>query len=243
MCGAKTFVRQDHFFPHTHSARTLRRSLSTTTTTTTTTTTRFPALCAIPRRAPGTRNNVRIYILLQSLTATKKHPADSYDCRLIPKADRKKIHEYLFREGVLVAKKDYNLPQHQDIETKNLYVIKACQSLTSRGYLKTQFSWQYYYYTLTPEGLDYLREWLHLPAEIVPATHIKQQRSHAPPRGMMGGDDRERRGGGRGGPRGDREGGYRRRDAGEGKEGGAPGEFAPTFRGGFGRGRGAPPAA
>lgn len=120
--------------------------------------------------------------------------------------------------------------------------MKACQSLTSRGYLKTQFSWQYYYYTLTPEGLDYLREWLHLPAEIVPATHIKQQGARAPPRGMMGGDG-ERRGGGRGGGRGDREGGYRRRDAGEGKEGGAPGEFAPTFRGGFGRGRGAPPAA
>lgn len=80
-----------------------------------------------------------------------------------------------------------------------------------------------------------------MPAEIVPATHIKQQRSHAPPKGMMGGDDRERRPGGRGAPRGDRgdrEGGYRRRDAGEGKEGGAPGEFAPSFRGGFGRGRG-----
>ena len=59
---------------------------------------------------------------------------------------------------------------------------------------------------------------------------------------MMGGDERERRGGGRGGPRGDREGGYRRRDAGE-KEGGAPGEFAPTFRGGFGRGRGAAPSS
>merc|ERR1712225_111850 len=141
---------------------------------------------------------------------------------LIPKADRKKIHEYLFREGVLVAKKDYNLPKHNDIDTKNLYVIKACQSLTSRGYLKTQFSWQWYYYTLTAEGLDYLREWLHLPAEIVPQTHIKQQRSHAPPRGMLGGEDRPR--GGRGGPRGDRERGeYRRRDAGEGKEGAAPG--------------------
>lgn len=114
-------------------------------------------------------------------------------------------------------------------------VIKAMQSLESRGYVKTRFSWQYYYYTLTPEGLDYLREWLHVPAEIVPATHIKQQRSHAPPRGMMGGDDRGPRGG-RG--RGDRDSGYRRRD--EGKEGGAPGEFAPTFRGGFGRGRGAP---
>lgn len=125
--------------------------------------------------------------------------------------------------------------------TNNNQVVKACQSLTSRGYLKTQFSWQWYYYTLTPEGLDYLREWLHLPAEIVPATHIKQQRSHAPPKGMMGGDDRERRPGGRGGPRGDRgerEGGYRRREMGDAKEG--SGAFQPEFRGGFGRGRGNP---
>lgn len=51
----------------------------------------------------------------------------------------------------------------------------------------------------------------------------------------MGGDERR---GGRGAPRGDRD-GYRRRDAGEGKDGGkAPGDFAPQFRGGFGRGRG-----
>ena len=118
-------------------------------------------------------------------------------------------------------------------------MIKACQSLTSRNYLKTQFSWQWYYYTLTPEGLDYLREWLHVPADIVPATHIKQARSHAPPRGMMSGEDRDRRGGsgmpggrgrGEGGFRGgDREGGYRRREMGDGKEGGAPGEFAPQL--------------
>jgi len=115
------------------------------------------------------------------------------------------------------------------------------QSLNSKGYVKTRFSWQYYYYTLTPEGLDYLREWLHVPAEIVPQTHIKQQRSHAPPRGMMTGDDRGPRG--RGGPRGERgeRDSYRRRDQGD-KEGGAPGEFNPQFRGGFGRGRGAPPS-
>ncbi|KAK3109319.1 hypothetical protein LTR53_017560, partial [Teratosphaeriaceae sp. CCFEE 6253] len=178
---------------------------------------------------------------------------------LIPKADRKLIHEHLFREGVLVAQKDFNKPKHGEIDTKNLFVIKACQSLTSRGFLKTQFSWQWYYYTLTPEGLDYLREWLHLPAEIVPQTHVKQQRSHAPPRGMLGGEgggDRERRaGGGRGGPRGDREGGYRRMGDRE-KEGGLGGEgpFRPSFRdreggdrdggrGGIDRGRGGPPAA
>ncbi|USW48422.1 Putative 40S Ribosomal protein S10 [Septoria linicola] len=188
------------------------------------------------------RNNFR--------ASSRQSPNEHHDNTakmLIPKDDRKKIHEYLFKEGVAVAKKDFNQPKHGEIDTKNLYVIKACQSLTSRGYLKTQFSWQYYYYTLTPEGLDYLREWLHLPAEIVPQTHVKQQRSHAPPRGMLGGgDDRERRGGGRGGPRrdGDREGGYRRRDFGdrENKDGAAPGGFNPEFRGGFGRGRGAPPA-
>ena len=50
--------------------------------------------------------------------------------RLIPKADRKKIHEYLFREGVLVAKKDFNLPKHGDIDTKNLFVceIELCNN-------------------------------------------------------------------------------------------------------------------
>lgn len=41
---------------------------------------------------------------------------------MIPKADRKLIHEHLFREGVLVAKKDFNLPKHGEIDTKNLYV-------------------------------------------------------------------------------------------------------------------------
>lgn len=41
----------------------------------------------------------------------------------------------------------------------NLQVIKAMQSLTSRGLVTTQFSWQWYYYVLTAEGVEYLREW------------------------------------------------------------------------------------
>lgn len=52
-------------------------------------------------------------------------------------------------EGVLVAKKDFNAPKHQELDVKNLFVIKACQSLTSRGYLTTHFSWQYYYVRLS----------------------------------------------------------------------------------------------
>lgn len=59
----------------------------------------------------------------------------------------------------MVAKKDYNAPKHEELDVPNLEVIKAMQSLTSKGLVKTQFSWQWYYYVLTPEGVDYLREW------------------------------------------------------------------------------------
>jgi len=44
---------------------------------------------------------------------------------LIPKEDRKKIHTYLLKEGVLVAKKDYNQPKHDEIDTKNLFVSNS----------------------------------------------------------------------------------------------------------------------
>lgn len=91
---------------------------------------------------------------------------------LIPTESRKKIYTYLFEQGNLVAKKDFNAPKHQDLDVPNLHVIKALQSLHSRGYVQTLFSWQYYYYTLTDEGVDYLREYLHLPSDIVPSTYI-----------------------------------------------------------------------
>ncbi|KAI0042113.1 hypothetical protein FA95DRAFT_1500507 [Auriscalpium vulgare] len=145
---------------------------------------------------------------------------------IITKQNRRVIYENLFKEGVLVAKKDYNAPKHEELDVPNLEVIKALQSLTSRGYVKTQFSWQWYYYTLTPEGVEYLREWLHLPAEVVPETHRKPVRAR-PAQVRAGGGDGAYRA-----PRGDRD-DYRRRD----KEGGAPGEYRPQFAG---VGRGAP---
>ena len=47
---------------------------------------------------------------------------------LIPKKNRKLIYEHLFKEGLLVAKKDFNAPQHTEIEAvPNLQVIKAMQ--------------------------------------------------------------------------------------------------------------------
>ncbi|CCJ30107.1 unnamed protein product [Pneumocystis jirovecii] len=146
---------------------------------------------------------------------------------IIPKNNRKKIYELLFKDGTLVAKKDFNAPSSVELQSvPNLQVIKACQSLTSRGYLKTQFSWQYYYYTLTNEGIDYLREWLHLPNEAIPnicKRHPRQQITRMPriDSHRLRNDKYD----------------YRRRDYSEKKEGNtAPGDFIPTFRSGTERG-------
>ncbi|KAJ3089218.1 hypothetical protein HK102_006920 [Quaeritorhiza haematococci] len=148
---------------------------------------------------------------------------------LIPKENRKKIYQYLFQEGVMVAKKDFNSPKHQDIDVPNLQVIKALQSMNSRGLVKTQFSWQYYYYYLTNEGIEYLREYLHLPPEIVPRTFIKTAKTGPRP-GRPSGDDRRP-------PREGRDDAYRRRDdRGAEKKEGASGDWRPEFRGGVGRG-------
>ncbi|BES98912.1 ribosomal protein [Nesidiocoris tenuis] len=90
---------------------------------------------------------------------------------LISKKNRHSIYETLFKEGVMVAKKDYHALKHTDLEPiANLEVIKTMQSLKSRGYVKEQFAWRHFYWYLTNEGITYLRNYLHLPPEIVPAT-------------------------------------------------------------------------
>lgn len=134
----------------------------------------------------------------------------------------------------MVAKKDTHAPKHPALETvPNLHVIKALQSLKSRGYVKEQFAWRHFYWYLTNEGISYLRDFLNLPPEIVPPTLKRTMKAGGgegrPPRG----DDGEKRSYGN---RDGGEGGYRRREPfGEGSGGG--------FRGGFGRGKPAPSAA
>nr|ABW90416.1 putative ribosomal protein S10 [Barentsia elongata] len=156
---------------------------------------------------------------------------------LMPKKDRIAIYEYLFKEGCMVAKKDYFAPKHPDIDVPNLHVVKALQSLTSKGFVKEQFTWKHYYYFLTNEGIQYLREFLSLPPEIVPSTLKRQARpdtSRAKPRTAEGGatpaDGGDRREYRRGPPGGDK-----KDDAGPGAQ------RSYDFRGGFGRGRPAQP--
>lgn len=99
---------------------------------------------------------------------------------LMPKRERMAIYEHLFKEGVMVAKKDFHAPKHPELETiQNLHVIKAMQSLKSRGFVKEQFAWRHYYWYLTNEGIRYLRDFLHLPPEIVPSTLKRQTRTES----------------------------------------------------------------
>jgi len=50
---------------------------------------------------------------------------------LIPKKNRKEVYKYLFREGVIYAKKDFNLPAHPEIasvpnlQVRNTYCPNA----------------------------------------------------------------------------------------------------------------------
>uniref|UniRef100_A0AAV2M706 Plectin/eS10 N-terminal domain-containing protein n=1 Tax=Knipowitschia caucasica TaxID=637954 RepID=A0AAV2M706_KNICA len=164
---------------------------------------------------------------------------------LMPKKNRIAIYELLFKEGVMVAKKDVHLAKHPELADKNvpnLHVMKAMQSLKSCGYVKEQFAWRHFYWYLTNEGIQYLRDFLHLPPEIVPATLRRQTRPETArprPKGMEGERPaRLNRG------EADRD-AYRRSAAPPGADkkaeagAGAATEF--QFRGGFGRGRGQPP--
>ena len=111
-------------------------------------------------------------------------------------------------------------------------MIKALISLKSRGYVKDQFAWRHFYWSLTNEGVQYLRDCLHLPPEIVPATLKRQaQRETRPHRsagpraeaGVAKGTNREA---------------YRKAGDGGDKAGAAgPGSAPMEFRGAFGCGK------
>jgi len=145
---------------------------------------------------------------------------------LIPKKARIDILSYLFKEGVLVAKKDLRC-KHPDIDVPNLFVMKLMQSMKSRKFVRESFTWNHFYWYLTNDGINYLREFLHLPEEIVPATLKKRQQATGSSAGAGG----RPVGGGRGGP------GPYPRGGRPGKDAGPDGDFKPRFDSGGGRGR------
>ncbi|KAB2066923.1 hypothetical protein ES319_A09G192000v1 [Gossypium barbadense] len=107
---------------------------------------------------------------------------------IIPEKNRIEICKYLFQEGVCHAKKDYNLAKHPEIDLPNLQVIKLMQSFKSKEYVRETFAWMHYYWYLTNDGIEFLRTYLNLPSEIVPATLKKSTK----PPGRLGGPPGDR---------------------------------------------------
>lgn len=98
------------------------------------------------------------------------------------------VSELLNAEGVCYAKKDFNLAKHPEIDVPNLQVIKLMQSFKSREYVRETFAWMNYYWFLTNDGIEFLRTYLNLPSEIVPATLKKQAKPPGRPFGGPQGD-------------------------------------------------------
>lgn len=51
---------------------------------------------------------------------------------LMPKKHRTLVYEYLMKEGVVVAEKDFGLDKHPVIPVPNIHVIKALQVCLNR---------------------------------------------------------------------------------------------------------------
>uniref|UniRef100_A0A8C9KQ13 Small ribosomal subunit protein eS10 n=1 Tax=Panthera tigris altaica TaxID=74533 RepID=A0A8C9KQ13_PANTA len=89
---------------------------------------------------------------------------------LMLKKNRIAIYELLFKDGMMVAKKDIHMPKD--------HVMKATQSLSSQSYIKEEFfAWRHFYRYLTSQGIQYLYDCLHLPPDIVSASLYQQARA------------------------------------------------------------------
>ena len=64
-------------------------------------------------------------------------------------------------------------------------LIDLAQTLKSKGFIKEQFSWQHYYWTLTNEGIDYLRTYLNIPSNINPKSLDKPAVTEKRPAGAQ----------------------------------------------------------
>ena len=143
---------------------------------------------------------------------------------LVPLKEKVKLYTFFLKEGVFACRKD-NTTNNGNLQIPNLHCFLIMRSLVSRGMATEIFSWRWHYYFLTKKGVDYLREYLGLPANIVPNTYKLEEEEQPKEEGGEEGEEKkerrdrgerreggERKGrgrarGGRGGRRGGRRGG------------------------------------
>ncbi len=107
--------------------------------------------------------------------------------------------------------------KQEGLDIGNLECFLVMRSLKSRKFVTEVFSWQWHYYFLKNEGVKFLREYLGLPADVIPNTHrIDKTTKKEEEEGVEGeeaergdGERRPRGRGSRGGFRGRGRGGRR----------------------------------
>lgn len=67
---------------------------------------------------------------------------------LVSKKNREEVYQYLFKEGVLVAKKDPG-SKHPKMDVQNLVVIELMRGFASKGFVKEQYAWRHYYWSFS----------------------------------------------------------------------------------------------
>ncbi|MES1918558.1 hypothetical protein MHBO_000512 [Bonamia ostreae] len=92
---------------------------------------------------------------------------------LISKKNQRSVYAYLFQKGTLVVENNAKLSSHPQIPIPNLHVRLLMRSLKSRGLVDSTSTWKRLYYTLNDDGIQFIREFLHLPTSAIPDTLSK----------------------------------------------------------------------
>ena len=175
---------------------------------------------------------------------------------MIPKKNRDDVYRFLFTEGVIACQKNRTLKWQGVLGGKKFQVPVhqvwyLMRSFKSRGLVKEQFAWRHFYWFLNDDGINYLRQYLHLPDTVVPnsmkkSANLGDERQFERRAPRPDGERGRGRGRGRGFGRGDRggrgrggygeraeyqEGGERQQQEGaEGEQQPAEGGFRPRGR-------------
>ncbi|AFP65437.1 40S ribosomal protein S10B (nucleomorph) [Chroomonas mesostigmatica CCMP1168] len=89
---------------------------------------------------------------------------------IITKQHKKIILTQIFKDGVLVIKKEKNVFDTNEKKIKNIAIIKLMKSLVSKGLITERFCWKFYYFILNDKGIKFLRKYLYIPENVVPLT-------------------------------------------------------------------------
>ncbi|OAF68526.1 40S ribosomal protein S10 [Intoshia linei] len=105
---------------------------------------------------------------------------------LIANIKREVVYRELFSEGVMIAHgtsrnarhfskqvKENDVIKTEEVHVPNWQIIQLMRSLVSRQFVRKSFCWNTAYYFLTEKGASFLREYLHLPAGVIPNTFNK----------------------------------------------------------------------